>query len=320
MRLRGERDLLSADLRAARTLGAGPLLVLLGASLWGTAGASQALLGPDIPSALVGALRTVVASIVVGVLVLRGSRAALSDRLRSRTGALLLVAGVSIAAYQVSFFIGVRVLGIAVGTILAVGSAPLFAGSLGVLTGTERPTRARVATTLLAVAGLAALVRPDNGVTLDVAGVVAALTAGLSFGGYTVLARALLADGLRRIDTVAVPFGVAGLLLLPVLARGIAGLDDPTLLLAPRSLAVVLWLGAGATAVGYLLFIAGLRDVAALAATTLVLAEPLTATLLGVLAFDERLGPVAMLGAAVVGVALMFAARTTRRSDTAPAR
>ena len=226
----------------------------------------------------------------------------------------------TVAAYQVSFFVGVRALGIAVGTILAVGSAPLFAGAFASLTGTERPSRARIAITLLAVAGLVLLVRPDDGVTLDVGGVIASLTAGLSFGGYTVLARALLADGLRRIDTVGVPFGVGGLLLVPVLVRGIAGLDDPSLLVAPRSLAVVLWLGVGATAVGYLLFIAGLRHVTALAATTLVLAEPLTATLLGVLAFDERLGAIPTFGAAVVGVALLLTARATRRSDTAPAR
>jgi len=169
--------------------------------------------------------------------------------------------------------------------------------------------RTRSALTVVAVVGLSLLARPDGDVVPDVGGVAAALTAGLAFGGFTVLTRASLADGRRRIDTIAVPFLIGGVLLLPVLLRGVAGLADPSALLRPPWLLVVVWLGVGATAAGYLLFVAGLRDVTAFVATTLVLAEPLTATLLGVLALDERLGPVAATGALLVAAALVLTAR-----------
>ena len=278
------------------------------------------MLGPDVPSPLVGALRTVVAAVALGLLVwfgpqrVRRSRSPLVASSR-RDRVLLAVAGAGVAAYQVMFFIGVRALGVAVGTILAVGSAPFFAGLLSLLTGDARLTRARIATTLLAVVGLLLLVRPDGDVAPSMSGVLAALTAGLAFGGYTVLARSLLGRGVHRMDTIAVPFLLGGALLLPVLVRGVAGLADPGVLLRPTALLVVLWLGIGATAAGYLLFIAGLRDVTAVAATTLVLAEPLTATLLGVLALGERLGPLAVTGAIVVATALVL---TARRPGTAP--
>lgn len=314
MRLRGERDLLSLDPEVDRSLRSGPLLVLLGAGLWGTAGAAQALMGPDVPPLVVGALRTVVAGVVLGVLVVRGSRpfAALvspGGTPRGRTGAMHLLAGVCVATYQGSFFIGVRSLGIAVGTIVAVGTSPFVAGALSLLVGDERPTRARVATTLLAVAGLVLLVRPEGGVVVDAVGVTAALGAGSAFGTFTVLARRLLGVGLRRIDTIAYPFLIGSVLLLPLLVTGIAGLEDPGALLRPGALLTVAWLGIGATAVGYLLFIAGLRHVTAVGATVLVLAEPLTAAVLGVLAFGERLGPVSAVGAVTVAAALLLTAR-----------
>ena len=274
------------------------------------------MLGADLPSPLVGSLRTVVAALALGPLLLRRSAGGPAAGPWSRSDrALLLAAGVCVAGYQVSFFVGVRSLGVAVGTIVAVGAAPFFAGMLASVARTERLTRARIATTLLAVVGLLLLVRPDGGVTPSAGGVLAALTAGLAFGAFTVLARSLLASGVRRIDTIAVPFLIGGALLLPVFVAGVTGLADPGALLRPTAILVVLWLGAAATAAGYLLFIAGLRDVTAVAATTLVLAEPLTATLLGVLALGERLGPVATIGALVVAAALVLTAR--RSGDTA---
>ena len=257
-----------------------------------------------------GALRTVVAALALGPLLLRRPAGGPASAAWSRSDrTLLLAAGVCVAGYQVSFFVGVRALGVAIGTIVAVGAAPFFAGLLASVTRTERLTPARTATTLLAVVGLSLLVQPDGGVTPSAAGVLAALTAGLAFGAFTVLARSLLARGVRRIDTIAVPFLVGAALLLPVLVAGVAGLADPGALLRPTGILVVLWLGVGATAAGYLLFIAGLRDVTAVAATTLVLAEPLTATLLGVLALGERLGPAATIGALVVVTALVLTAR-----------
>jgi drug/metabolite transporter, DME family len=315
VRLRGERDVLSATQRAIPAIPAirrGPALVLLGAMLWGTAGASQALLDGAIPPVVVGALRTVIAGIALGALASRGLRSSLRQvaAVRARAVPLLAVGGLCTAGYQAAFFVGVRSLGIAVGTILAVGSAPFFAGALALLRGRGRPSRLWVGTTSLAVAGLTLLVRPQAGVELSVPGATAALSAGLAFGVFTVVSKELLDLGVRRLDTVAVPFLIGGLVLVPVLAVGLLRADGAHMLLRPQGVLVVLWLGVGATAVGYLLFIAGLGSVPAVVGTTLALAEPLTATLLGVTLFGERLGGVATVGAlAVVGALLLTAAR-----------
>ena len=318
MRLRGERDLLSATSDVAAPARRGALLVLAGAALWGTAGSSQALLGDAVTPLVVGSLRTILGGLVLAAFTLRVAR---RDPLPTVTlldaRVPLLLGGVCIALYQVSFFLGVRQLGIAVGTILAIGAAPFVAGAVSLAVGQGRPTRAWLATTSLAVVGLVLLVRPEGGTTVSVAGIVAALTAGASFGTFTVLTKGLLARGMRRLETVAYPFVVAGVLVLPVLVVGLVGSADPGAVVRPPGVLVVAWLAVGATAVGYLAFVSGLGGVSAVAGTTLVLAEPLTATLLGVLVFSERLGSVATVGALLIAAALLL---TARRPELDPAR
>jgi len=65
----------------------------------------------------------------------------------------------------------------------------------------------------------------------------------------------------------------------------------------PIAWPLLLYLGVGPTAGAYALFTAGLRRVPATAAGITSLLEPLTATLLGVLAFGESLGALGILGA-----------------------
>ena len=330
MRLRGERDLLSGPSRPVRPA-RGAALVLAGATLWGTAGASQALLGGALAPASVGALRIAVGGLALGLLAAssrpRTAAPAMPGHLpaTARRG-LLVLAALGVVGYQLGFFIGVDALGIAVGTLLAVGSAPFFAGLVSVLTGVGRPTRRWTLTTVAAVAGLVLLIRPEGTGPVDAVGVAAALLAGLSFGTFTVVSKRLLATGLRHVDVVAVPFVLAALAVAPLLAAAPA-VRDPTTWADPRTLAVVAWLGLGATAAGYLLFITGLRTVPAVVGTTLALMEPLTATLLGVGVFGERLGAPAATGALVVAAALLATAvpdaaspAGTTPTDSEPAR
>jgi drug/metabolite transporter, DME family len=77
----------------------------------------------------------------------------------------------------------------------------------------------------------------------------------------------------------------------------------------------IAWLSVATIAVAYTLFAAGLRHVDAPTATTLTLAEPLTATAVAVLVLGERLGPIGLVGALLVTVGLGLAGRRRRRSS-----
>jgi DME family drug/metabolite transporter len=319
VRLWGERDLLSAtpaDRSPAARSFLAPLLLVLAAALWGTTGSSQALLDGAVPSGVVGALRILIGGVVLMLVASRELRGSLAS-IRA-AWPLLLATAVSVAAYQLAFFTGVRLVGIAVGTILTVGSAPFVAGMLSIVLGHHRPSRRWAVTTLVAVLGLVMLVRPDGALRPPPLGVLAALAAGTAFAVYTVLAKRLMVRGVPRLTSVALPFFVGGLLLVPTLLAGLARAESPELLLAPRGLLILAWLGVVATALSYLLFSAGLRGVPAVTGTTLALAEPLTATVLGIVVFGERLGPVALLGAGAVASALVAAAARPER-DPQPA-
>ena len=318
MRLRGERDLLSATQRVPTPARGGALLVLAAAVLWGTSGSSQELLGGAVTPLVVGGLRTTIGgAVLLAVARLSARSHPLPAMTRAAARGPLLIAGVCLALYQVTFFFGVQLLGIAVGTIVAIAATPFAASAVSIALGQGRPTRVWLATTVLAIVGLVLLVRPEGGATVSATGVAAALTAGLSFGAFTVLTKGLLARGLRRLETVAYPFVIAGVLLTPALVVGFTRSDDPFAVIRAPGVVVVLWLAVAATALGYTLFAAGLGGVSAVTGATLVLAEPLTATLLGVLVFSERLGVPATLGAGLVAVALLI---TAVRPDTEPAR
>jgi DME family drug/metabolite transporter len=86
-------------------------------------------------------------------------------------------------------------------------------------------------------------------------------------------------------------FTAAALLMLPSLGWSRAPLDQVV-----RGWPWLLYLGAVATAGAYAVYALGLRRVPASVAGVVTLLEPLTATLLGVLLFSERLGAAGALG------------------------
>src|SRR4051812_27572265 len=141
-------------------------LVLVAAVLFGTTGTARAL-GPDISPLGVGASRIAVGAALLAIVSFVLSRRA---RTTAPGGApspgaaprwsvpAVLAGGVGVAGYQLSFFAAVADTGVAVGTVVALGSAPVFAGLLSRLTGKATLDARWAACTALATAGVAMLV------------------------------------------------------------------------------------------------------------------------------------------------------------------
>jgi DNA-binding GntR family transcriptional regulator len=110
-----------------------------------------------------------------------------------------------------------------------------------------------------------------------------------------VLSKRLLVRGVAPEGVMAAGFGGAAVLLVPVLL--VAG---PGFLAAPGGIALALYLGAIPTALAYVLFSRGLRALTSGETATLVLAEPLTAAALGVVALGEHPSAAAAAGAVLV--------------------
>lgn len=288
------------------------LAALAAASLWGTTGTAQAL-GPDASDPVqVGALRILVGALALAVLA--GTTVWRRPRVpRTASGVpgslpravVIVVGGLAVAAYQVCFFVGVERSGVAVGTVVALGVAPLATGLLGLALG-ERVMVRWAVSTLGAVAGVLLLVvgqTAGSGASTDAFGLLAAVGAGVSYAAYTIAARALILRGESGIGVMALLFLVGALALVPVLVGA-----DLAWVWTARGLAMVLWLGLVATGLSYVLFQRGLTGLPAGSVATLSLAEPVTATALGVAVLGERPGLLTGVGMLVVVLSLLLVA------------
>jgi drug/metabolite transporter, DME family len=208
-----------------------------------------------------------------------------------------------VAGYPVTFYPAVARTGVAVATVVALGSAPVFTGLLAWATGQGRLGARWAVATGAAVLGCGALVLAPgltgHGATADFTGVLLAGLAGLCYAGYSLISRTLIAAGHSAAPVLGAMFGAAGLAVLPVLlASGTGWLGTW------RGAAVALHLAACTTFLAYRLFGRGLRSTPAQVATTLTLAEPAVATLLGVAVLGQRLPALSWSGLGVLAAGL----------------
>ncbi|MEU3018670.1 EamA family transporter [Nocardiopsis sp. NPDC007018] len=295
--------------RPRLTGGAPPILGA--AVLWGTTGTASSFAPDGAHPAAIGS-----AGLVLGGLLLflasRGSMALVTGA-DTRTRWTLLLGAVAVAGYPLSFYPAVASTGVAVGTVITLGSAPVFSGLLAWCADRTRPTARWVTATAAAVVGCAVLVLGPGlaGVPAptNATGVFLALLAGFSYALYAIIAQRLIRRGHTSGAVMGSMFAGGGLLVLPVVL--VAG----TAWLATVSGALVaLHLALFTVFLAYWLFGVGLRYTSASTATTLSLAEPAVAALLGVALLGERLPLVSWAGLVVLalGLAVLKAPRRPR--------
>lgn len=295
---------MTSELRAAASghlAGRGGLLmIVLAAVLWGTVGVSTRAIFTlaDTTALTIAFLRLALA---VPVLVLGAASFAVLGRrsVRASPRQLLLmgVIGVLLAVYQLCFFGAIQRVGVAIATLVTLCIAPVIVAILSPLLFGERLTRQLVASAGLAIIGTVLLVSPIDLTTLGGAAGTGILLALGSATGYALVAivSRRVARHSHPLTTVTVGFAVGALALLPaLLVEGVA-LDFP-----PLGWLLLVYLAAVPSALAYVLFTVGMRTTVATVASLVTLIEPLTAAGLAWLLFDERLGPLALVGAALL--------------------
>lgn len=280
----------------AKSARVGALAVLASAGLFGTSATSRAIIYPGSPATGTAAARLLVGA--VGLLVVAGRRSqGRSAVLRMWRQPVIWAMGLAVAAYQVLFFIGASRAGVAVGTLASLALAPFMAGVLGWLMREGAPGVVWAVSTIVAVIGLALLTLIGSG-THDLLGVLAAVGAGTAYAVYTVLGVRFARGGEQPTCVLAASFSIAAVLCLPFLVM------DGSWLMSPRGIALALWLGLATTTLGYVLFGIGLGALKPGTIATLNLAEPVVATVLGVLVLGESLSATGWVGCALIIVAL----------------
>jgi len=279
------------------------LLVCLGATLWGTVGvASKVLYGIEaVPPAAVGFFRLAFA---VPVLFFWCVWRLGWETLRFPGGdaARIVGLGLAMAAYQICYFQAVADIGVAFATLITICTAPLLVGISAPLLLKERLTRRGLAGLLIGVIGAALLLGMPQSHE-NPTGILWAAAAALAYSVFVLCSRRLAHHDPGKI--VVVGFGVGALPLLPFAL--FAGLDYGTW--PPAAWGVLLYVGLVPTALAYIAYFRGLRGTPATAASILALSEPLTATAIALLVFGERLPVTSFLGAALLLLAMVLAAR-----------
>ncbi len=286
----------------------GAWLVLLAACLWGTNGTAQALAPAGAQPIIIGTLRIAVGGLALLAFAL--SQGSLRDGKRWLFWPTFLGA-LSMAAYQMFFFAGVARTGVAIGTIVGIGSTPILAGPIGYLVRRERPSRRWLIATILGIIGCGLLIVAGEQIHLDLLGIFLATCAGGSYAVFTTVSKGLIEEHAPE-AVMAVTFCLGACFVLPLLLTA-----NLRWLAQPAGYLVILHLGVITAGFAYTLFARGLRQVPVATAASLTLGEPLTAGLLGVLFLREALSGVAILGIVLIFFGLAYL--TTEKPQAIPA-
>lgn len=276
------------------------LAVLLGAMLWGTTGTAQAFAPATANPLTIGAVR-----IAIGGMVLLAVSFFRGNLKLDKSWPMLptFIGALGIAAYQPFFFTAVQKTGVAIGTVVAIGSSPIMAGILSWVIRKEKPEKKWYLATVIAITGCTMLFAPDSGQSASLIGVIFALGAGLSYALYATVSKQLL-DKYPSDLVVAIIFSLSAIFLAPILF-----IHKPIWLLETSGLLVALHLGVFTAALSYLLFSSGLAKMPVSTAVTLTLAEPLTAAFLGIFLVGEKLVLSSLLGIGLLFIGLVVLSR-----------
>jgi drug/metabolite transporter, DME family len=273
------------------------ILVLAAAILWGTTGTAQSFAPPGVSPLSIGSVRLAVGGMALIIFAWR--RGALAEKTQWHKGTTFLAAA-CVAAYQLFFFAGVMKTGVAAGTVVTIGSAPVFAGLISLTFRRENPGMKWAAATLLAVIGCILLITGGQKLTVNSIGVALALGAGASYALYAAVSKKLLESHPPEAVT-GVVFSIGALFLSPFLF-----LYNLDWLRTIQGTGVALHLGLVATALAYVLFSHGLAKIPFTKAVTLSLAEPVTAAALGLFLLKEKLSLLSQGGMILVFAGLVI--------------
>jgi drug/metabolite transporter, DME family len=165
-----------------------------------------------------------------------------------------IIAGFGQAMYGATFFAAVHETGVAVGTVVALGSAPILTGVLSAVLFRSLPSRTWMLATGIAIAGMSLIVLSGNDTNVSAIGILYALGAGLGYALFALASKRIVESGVASDVAMARVFGIAAVMLSPTLF--FVNIDW---VLTTGGISLGLWLGIVTVALAYWAYASGLK-------------------------------------------------------------
>jgi len=280
---------------AGRSVG----LSLLGNGLAGTAGTVAAIYAINTPSPVIGFVRLFIGAITLLILApFLGGKLSQLPRLITRPGVWIM--GASSASYQVFFFASVDRTGVATAALITVGCIPVSAGIVGWIFLRERPSKIWYISTAVAISGLVVASLGELQ-TNDATGLIFAVIAGSGIGAYINAAKIEVRAGGHSSQLPGMAFLLGSIGLFFVVRSDLLQVEWTT-----QTILLAVYLGAVTMGIANGIQMLGLRGISPGVASTMMLADPVTAAVLGVVVLGEAVtlnGTVGLI-LVVIGLAM----------------
>lgn len=231
-------------------------------------------------------------------------------RLATRPGVWIMA--VSSASYQVFFFASVDRTRVATAALITVGCIPVSAGIVGWIFLHERLNKIWVISTAIAISGLAVASLGELE-TKDATGLLYAVIAGSGIGAYINAAKVEVRAGANSMQLPGMAFLLGSIGLFFIVRSEFIEVDWTT-----QTILLAIYLGAVTMGIANGIQTVGLRGISPGVASTMMLADPVTAAVLGVVVLGDSVtinGTVGLL-LVVVGLVMQSFSATEETSNS----
>lgn len=268
----------------------GPLFVLLGYLIFSTNGMWLILAPAGATPYTVAAFRMLIGSVLL-ILWMNVFKKKIVFSTFNWKG--LIAYGLSTFLFQISFYNSVLYAGLAAGTVISVGSTPIFAGILQWLIFSKIPGKIWYPATMLGLFGVVLLnLEAFNNMQWQT--LVLPLLAGF-FSAMCVLWGPSAVKGQNPQVAGTAACTCVALFMLPFLF-----IYPVEWVFSAKGLLCIGMLGIVNTAVGYLLIFKGFQTTSPAVAASVTLIEPVGAALIGIIFFNENSSGIALAGIALI--------------------
>jgi DME family drug/metabolite transporter len=279
--------------------------VVLASILWGTTG-TAATFAPDVSPLAIGSLAMGLGGLLQTVIAWRPLKLHRHQVLKHAR--LVIIGGLCVALYPLAFYSSMYLSGVAIGTVISIGLAPIAAALIERIIDKRVLSRRWLLSISLGIAGVALLTLAKSpSVTVQSHGLNNLLGIGLggiaafTYAMYSWVSHRLIQRQIPSKAAIGAVFGTGGVLLLPVLL-----LTGEAFLHSSINISVGIYMAIIPMFLGYLLFGFGLNSINASMATTITLLEPVIAALLAVIIVGEQLSLVGWVGITLIGTCILI--------------